>query len=123
MKRSAYRSPRRRGRSGKKTLVALATVGLLGSAGFSLHLVRWAHQEHVVGGPVVVTVGKGATLGAGAANLADQRVITSSWRLRLYNRLLGAYGGIQAGTYRFQDTASPVDVLKTLSEGRVFTPV
>lgn len=71
-------------------------------------------------GPVQrVRVPPGASFSAVADSLESRDVLGSTTWLRLYARLTGAAGDVQAGTYEFREGAGYRKVLRDLTEGRV----
>lgn len=71
-------------------------------------------------GPAVrVTVPRGASFSAVADTLASHDIIGSPFVFKLYARVRGAAGSIQAGTYAFPQDANWDQLLDDLEHGRV----
>jgi UPF0755 protein len=68
-----------------------------------------------------VDVPPGTGVAGIAARLADAGVIPDPVTFRVAARLTGADRRLQAGEYRFADAASPLDVMRRIARGDVYT--
>lgn len=88
------------------TLLAAAGCGGTGEGEGPVHQVR---------------VPPGASFSAVADSLERRDIVDGTTWLRLYARLTGAAGDVQAGTYQFREGAGYRHVLDKLTSGRVAT--
>jgi UPF0755 protein len=69
----------------------------------------------------LITCGKGAPFAKVARGMEEKGLIDSSRMLVLYARILGDDSKVQAGTYQFNDSMTPLDMLRMMVNGEVFT--
>jgi len=69
--------------------------------------------------PVVVEFPHGTSAGSIASMLADAGVVASRWDFSLVH-LLNRHRVLQAGEYRFQNPASPLEVFDRIARGDIF---
>ncbi len=67
--------------------------------------------------PAELHVERGAGLRAVAAQLERRGIVKHAWAFSLLGRLSGKAGQIKAGSYLFEDAASPWRVLRKLTQG------
>ncbi|MEO6223844.1 MAG: endolytic transglycosylase MltG [Vicinamibacterales bacterium] len=72
------------------------------------------------GEEVFVEIPKGAGVAGIASRLAEAGVVSNALIFRIAARLSGEERNLQAGEYRFAETASPGDVVDRLARGDVF---
>jgi len=101
----------------------LLGAALLGVVGLSVVVVQFfsylAEPVTARDGAVVVEVSPGTSFGSLARKLAEQEVISKPHWLRLYARMTGEAGRIQAGEYRITPGLTPRQVLALLVNGQV----
>ena len=105
-----------------RVLVVLIVL-LLGAAGAGGYLL-WTrmHQPfQAFAGEQFVEIPTGAGTRAIARTLADAGVVPDTWTFRAAVRWSGRGQALQAGEYRFADSASPIDVVERLARGDVYT--
>lgn len=71
------------------------------------------------GPPKRVTIPPGSSFGTVADSLDANDIVESPTFFRIYARLTGQAGSVQAGTYEFREGAGYKKVLEDLTEGRV----
>lgn len=111
------------GRWGRRLLVVVAVVTVLGVVGAGAGLV-WFRSEVDPGGPagprVRVEVPRGASTQRIAAILEREGIVGSARNFRLYVRVQGA-GPFQAGEYELRKRSSFDDVIAALEKGPKLT--
>ena len=107
----------------------LGSAGLLMVAAAVLAAVlfrdvrRWSIAAKSLPEPVVIELEKGEGLSRFAQELKERRIISSKWRFVLFVRAERAYRRFQAGSYRFEGTVSPLGVVRTIQQGKVYRPI
>ena len=105
-----------------RVLILLVVLGV-GAAGAAAY-VLWTrmHQPfQAFQGEQFVEIPAGAGSRAIARRLADAGVVPDTWTFRAAVRWSGRGQALQAGEYRFEGTASPLDVVERLARGDVYT--
>lgn len=105
--------------TGRKKWLAIAGVALL-----LLLAGRFCYFAYMPPGEGqvirIVEVAKGSTLRRLADDLVSQGVVGNARLFRLYGRLHGASGKVQAGTYQFSDGMAPAEIIRKLVAGEVY---
>ena len=105
-----------------RVLVLLVVLGV-GAAGAAAY-VLWTrmHQPfQAFQGERFVEIPAGASSRTIARRLVDAGVVTDPWTFRAAVRWSGRGQALQAGEYRFEGAASPLDVVERLARGDVYT--
>ena len=105
-------------------LLFLAAAGLAAAVYYLYGDLRaWNTTRLPLAAPTVIQFPRGCSLEALSEELAAKRVIDRTLYFRLSVRLFSDYSRFQAGTYRFDGTVSPQEVIDAIIEGRIFEPV
>jgi UPF0755 protein len=105
-----------------RILILLVVLGV-GAAGATAY-VLWTrmHQPfQAFQGEQFVEIPAGDGSPAIARRLVDAGVVADSWTFRAAVRWSGRGQALQAGEYRFEGAASPLDVVERLARGDVYT--
>lgn len=103
--------------SGKWPSITVLLVAALLSARF----VFFLYSPHGEGQTVkVIDFAKGSSLKKLADELVTEGVIGSPALFRLYARVSGVSGRVQAGSYQFSDAMTPPEILRKLVAGEVY---
>lgn len=109
-----------------KTLFAfLFLVAVAVCAAWFAHrdLAYWGVREQVVEGEKVIQIPRGTSLTTLSGLLAEQGLVSSSLRFKLWVRFFSDYSGFQAGQYRFVGQVSPQSIASMIRRGEVWRPV
>jgi UPF0755 protein len=101
-------------------LFGLAVIAAGALAAWTYHRVTTPYRGFT-GTERFVQIPPGAGVAGIAARLADAGVIPDPVTFRVAARVTGADRRLQAGEYRFADPASPLDVLRRVARGDVYT--
>ena len=105
--------------SGKKTLAVLAIVAVLAVLP-CIFIWRMLHESYKgFSEPVFVEIARGTSTRDIASQLAQSGVIRDPW-LFLGARMLRRGARLQAGEYKFDKAASPLDVFGRIQRGDIF---
>ena len=100
-------------------LLIFTTLAVGLTAMVSLDLYRFAHQVGLQP-PKFILIETGSSLKKIARQLQEHKLISSSQRFIILNRLLQNSTLLKAGEYRIEAAASPLEIIETLKQGRVF---
>ncbi|MCD6430789.1 MAG: endolytic transglycosylase MltG [Deltaproteobacteria bacterium] len=100
-------------------LLIFTTLAVGLTALVSLDLYRFAHQAGLQP-PKFILIETGSSLKKIARQLQKQKLVSSSQRFIILNRLLQNSTLLKAGEYRIEAAASPLEIIETLKQGRVF---
>jgi UPF0755 protein len=101
-------------------MVVIAIAGLL-FAGmvYGHHKIRlWSEQLVVLPQPQVIEFPPGTRLRELSQQLSKEGIIRHPRVFELWVRAFADYSKFQAGTYRFENEVSPLDVVRTISQGK-----
>ncbi len=101
-----------------RTWAAAASVLAVWAVMAVLRLAQWAHTDIRVAA-VRVRIDPGMSAAGVVGRLADAGVFARRWPAEWALRIWGRPGSLKAGTYRLEGSYRPVDVFRTLAEGRV----
>jgi UPF0755 protein len=105
--------------------LALLSGALLGAA-VLLGVAAWQAQRFMTTPVAVAAAGiefeiaDGSPFSVVSANLVENGVIDSDHWLRIYARLKGLTGAVQAGEYRIEADATPMSILRQFTSGDVY---
>ena len=102
-----------------KALRAIRIIAFLAVLAGGLAVYRLGRPYRGFGGETFVDVPRGTSTGTIARMLADAGVVSSRWDF-LLARLAGRARKLQAGEYRFDRAATPVEVYGRIARGDVF---
>ena len=101
-----------------KVLVSLFILSALGGAAFAAWMWSFAHRPlQFSPTPLEVTIRPGSSLTVAARDLVASGVAMRPWQFALLGRFHGREAGIKAGTYRFPDSLTPLELLDKLTRG------
>ena len=102
------------------------TVGIASLLVLSFAIILFFHTaiylrtpSHVGGLKKTVAIRRGMTFKEVAHLLGDEEIIGGIWRFILWGRLSGAFPKIKAGEYELSSAMTPLQVLDTLTRGKV----
>lgn len=110
----------------RRFLLTLLVLGCLGTAlvAGGLHqLDAWSRAPHAMPTPQVVQLRKGMTLRQLSETLENQKVIDHWPLFYTWVRVNSLFARFQAGPYRFELFARPVDIATDMTTGKVYQPV
>ncbi len=106
-----------------KILLGFVVLGLgLTFAGHQ-YLESWQHKTLSIPGEALVEVRPGMPLKQLASQLEQKAVISSANIFTIWMKLNGDYPKLQAGTYLFKGSISPLQVLTKLKKGDVYISI
>ena len=109
-----------------KSLVKLLVILVLASLGLgswlTYHIPKWAVTERPMSAPVVLKLSKGERVQDFANKLADNGVIDSVWKFRVWIKFFEDYSRFQAGQFKFEGKVSPAMVADDIQKGKTFEP-
>jgi len=101
-----------------KLLVFLIVLFILGGAAFAGWMWSFAHRPlNFRTTPLEVTIRPGSGLNVVARDLAEAGIAMRPWQFGLLGRLHGRETSIKAGTYRFPEALTPLQLLEKLARG------
>jgi UPF0755 protein len=101
-----------------KLLVFLILLSVLGGAVFAAWMWSFAHRPlRFETTPLEVTIPPGSSLGVAARDLVASGVSMRPWQFALLGRFRGLDADIKAGTYRFPEALTPLELLEKLTRG------
>ena len=106
----------------RKWLIGAASLllaGFVAAAVVYWQFLRWADTPVNADAEVVINFSVGESLATLADELADVNYMSDERRFVLLGRLTGADTRLQAGEYRFEQTATPRQLLDKLTQGDV----
>ena len=105
-----------------RVLILLVVLGV-GAAGAAAYVLctRMHQPFQAFQGEQFVEIPAGAGSRAIARRLVDAGVVPDPWTFRAAVRWSGRGQALQAGEYRFEGAASPLDVVERLARGDVYT--
>ncbi len=102
-----------------KTFLLITTLAVGLTAMIGLDLYRFAHQTGSQPQKLIL-IEPGSSLKKITHTLQDHKLISSSRRFIILNRLLRSSTLLKAGEYQIEAAASPLQIITTLKQGRVF---
>lgn len=101
-----------------KLFVSLIVLLALGGAAFAAWMWSFAHRPlQIDPTPLEVTIRPGSSLNVAARDLAASGIAMRPWQFALLGRFHGRDAGIKAGTYRFPEALTPLELLDKLTRG------
>jgi len=95
-------------------------LGVLALLGLGGNLLWYANQPMQVAGtlyPIDFSIHRGAALSTASQSLQQSGVLTRPWAFVLLARLKGQAGAIKAGSYALEKPATPLQLLRKITEG------
>jgi UPF0755 protein len=106
----------------KRILTLLVVLVVAGAAGFWwLQRRISAPYQGFTSTEVFVEVPEGSAVSGIANRLAATGVVADAWTFRLAARMAGLDRRLQAGEYRFAGPATPIEVVRRIADGDVYT--
>ncbi|MEZ4743741.1 MAG: endolytic transglycosylase MltG [Bdellovibrionota bacterium] len=110
-----------------RRIISALTILIVGGVlivgyGYS-RLEEWSHSKYSLSEPADLDYPKGTSLPTLAQRLQQANLIDNAYLFRLYVRSKGLYNRFQAGVYRFEESVSPDDIVKTITGGKTFSAI
>ena len=106
-----------------KFIAVLLIIGVGGVVGGWFYLQKWSATPVEVGAAEVVNFPPGTNLDILGARLEERSVVNSRQLFKILVRIRGNYGQFQAGTYKFEGSVSPLQVIATFIDGKTWVPI
>lgn len=103
-------------------LIALAVALIAGSAAYN-YIVRWSGEALVLHQPVVIDIPRSTSLNTLSRRLEDRGLVTSDRLFKFWVRYFDDYRKFQAGRYRFEGQVAPIELISTIVQGDIYTPI
>jgi len=100
-----------------KRLVLLVSIGSLLFSGWLFYHVN--APVHIPTVPYEFSIKSGSSLRNVASQLADAGILSDAWSFVLLSRVMGHASSLKAGNYKLSEDASPLQLLKYITEGDV----
>ncbi|TFH06995.1 MAG: aminodeoxychorismate lyase, partial [Nitrosomonadales bacterium] len=98
-----------------KRLVLLVSIGSLLFSGWLFYHVN--SSVHIPTVPYEFSIKSGSSLRNVARQLADTGILSDAWSFVLLSRVMGHASSLKAGNYKLSEDASPLQLLKYITEG------
>ena len=109
------------GKISRLVVFLLACVLFAAAGGYLVFsLLDWFEQPQVLAQPQVIEYPSGTTLKELSRRLAQKGVINHPKIFELWVRLIENYSRFQAGTYRFEGSVSPAQIIEIISQGKIY---
>ena len=106
-----------------KFIAVLLILSIGGVVGGWFFLQKWSATPVEVEAAEVINFPPGTSLDTLGARLEEKSVVTSRQLFKFLVRLKGNYGQFQAGTYKFEGSFSPLQVVATIIDGKTWVPI
>ena len=97
-------------------------VGII-YAGSFIYFKNWSTRSRPLSADVVVDLEKGMTLATFAQVLQDRGAIDQAFTFQLWVKKFGDYSRFQAGKYLFTGAVTPVEIVRKIQKGEIYTPL
>ena len=104
----------------RRSINRFLLLGVLAALFAGSGLLWYANQPMRISGmvyPLDFSINRGATLTTASQNLQRSGVLTRPWAFVLLARLRGQAGAIKAGSYALEAAATPLELLRKITEG------